>query len=73
MEARRQGYALNDEEIDAGVRAVAAPIIIDGRASYCVSLIGPVVRMPKAQVPEIGELVKKCAQAIQVAWEHVRI
>ncbi|WP_431037039.1 IclR family transcriptional regulator [Pseudomonas yamanorum] len=73
MEARHQGYALNDEEIDTGVRAVAAPIIIEGKASYCVSLIGPVVRMPKAQVPEIGQLVKQCAQAIQFAWAQVRI
>lgn len=73
VEARQLGYALNDEEIDVGVRAVAAPIMIDGRPSYCVSLIGPVVRMPAAQIPELGEAVKRCANAIRLAWESVRL
>jgi DNA-binding IclR family transcriptional regulator len=73
LEARDRGYALNDEEIDEGVRAVAAPILIDGRASYCVSLVGPVVRMPSEKLPELGEAVKCCAEAVRAAWENVRI
>jgi DNA-binding IclR family transcriptional regulator len=73
LEARERGYALNDEEIDEGVRALAAPILIDGRASYCVSLVGPVVRMPSEKIPELGEDVKRCAEAVRAAWENVRI
>ena len=73
LEARQLGYAVNDEEIDVGVRAVAAPILIDGKASFCVSMVGPVVRMPTDQIPLIGEEVKRCAYAIQCAWDSVRV
>jgi DNA-binding IclR family transcriptional regulator len=73
MEARQLGYAVNDEEIDVGVRAVAAPIFIDGKASYCVSLVGPVVRMPTDQIAAIGDAVKRCAAAVQNAWDSVRV
>jgi DNA-binding IclR family transcriptional regulator len=73
LEARERGYALNDEEIDEGVRAIAAPIFIDGRASYCVSLVGPVVRMPTEKIAALGEDVKRCAEAVRAAWENVRI
>jgi DNA-binding IclR family transcriptional regulator len=73
IEARQLGYAVNNEEIDVGVRAVAAPIFIDGKASYCVSLVGPVVRMPMDQIPMIGEAVKRCASEVQCAWESVRV
>jgi DNA-binding IclR family transcriptional regulator len=73
MEARQLGYAVNDEEIDVGVRAVAAPIFIDGKASYCVSLVGPVVRMPSDQIAAIGDAVKRCATLVQAAWDSVRV
>jgi DNA-binding IclR family transcriptional regulator len=73
LEARELGYAVNDEEIDDGVRAVAAPILIDGKASYCVSLVGPAVRMPSAKIPDIGEAVKRCAESVRLAWESVRV
>ncbi len=68
-EARTRGYALNDEEIDEGVRALAAPILIDGVASHCVSLVGPVLRMPDEELPSIAEEVKHCANSIRLAWE----
>ena len=73
MEAREVGYALNDEEIDVGVRAIAAPVLIDGKASYCVSLVGPVARMARENIPEMGEAVKRCANEIRLAWENVRV
>lgn len=72
IEARERGYTLNDEEIDEGVRAIAAPIIIDGRPTYCVSLVGPVIRIPQEKTPLLGEDVKRCAEAIRLAWENVR-
>lgn len=73
IEARERGYAVNDEEIDAGIRAVAAPILIDGKASYCVSVVALATRMPSATIPDIGQQVKRCAGAIAVAWKSVQI
>ena len=71
MEARQLGYAVNDEEIDAGVRAVAAPVLVDGKASYCVSVVAPAPRMPNEKIAGIGQAVKRCAEAIGVAWKEV--
>ncbi|WP_196799223.1 IclR family transcriptional regulator [Burkholderia pseudomultivorans] len=73
IEARKLGYTINDEEVDEGVRAVAAPILIGGRASYCVSLVGPSVRISSAMLKEYGEMVKRCADAISAAWQEVKV
>ena len=72
-EARKLGYALNDEEIDEGIRAVAAPILVRGKASHCVSLVAPAVRIPDEKLPRIGEDVKRCADTIRMAWESLTL
>jgi DNA-binding IclR family transcriptional regulator len=53
---RKRGWALNDEERNPGVRAVAAPVLgIDGRAIAAVAVQGPAVRLAKKQLPEVAE------------------
>lgn len=70
-EIRRRGYAFTDQEADAGVRGVAAPIFgVSGGvvASLCVA--GPAERFPDAVVEERGALVVGYASKIsqQLGW-----
>lgn len=70
-EIRRRGYAFTDQEVDVGVRAVAAPIFgVSGGvvASLCVG--GPAERFPDGIVEERGALVVRYAAKIseQLGW-----
>jgi IclR family transcriptional regulator, acetate operon repressor len=52
---RRRGWALNDEERNPGVRAVAAPVLdTEGRAVAAVAVQGPVVRLARKHLPELA-------------------
>jgi IclR family transcriptional regulator, acetate operon repressor len=52
---RQRGWALNDEERDPGVRAVAAPIAdSNGIASAAIAVQGPTVRLDDDRVAEFG-------------------
>jgi DNA-binding IclR family transcriptional regulator len=62
---RRRGYALDDEELEAGIRAVSVPIRdIDGKVIAALSMPGPVNRMPPERLPEITEALLEAAEAI---------
>ena len=53
---RERGWALNDEERDRGVRAVAAPVLdADGIAQAAVAIQGPTVRMVDERLAELGQ------------------
>jgi IclR family transcriptional regulator, acetate operon repressor len=62
-QAKIRGYTVCDEERDEGVRAVGAPVL-DERfvARAAVGIQGPVVRIPTAQVPELGSLLQAAAK-----------
>jgi IclR family KDG regulon transcriptional repressor len=66
LEATRQrGYAIDDEELEMGVRAVSAPIRdIDGHVIAALSLPGPSNRLPPERIPEIAEALMEAANAI---------
>jgi DNA-binding IclR family transcriptional regulator len=61
-----EGYALEDEELDAGVRGIAAPIRdYSGCVIGSVSISGPVMRFGKARVhDELVPMVVKSAEKI---------
>ena len=44
-ETRIKGYALDDEECEMGMRCIAVPIIVSGKAICALCLSGPVFRM----------------------------
>jgi IclR family transcriptional regulator, KDG regulon repressor len=75
LEATRQrGYALDDEELEAGIRAVSVPVRdIDGKVIAALSLPGPVNRMPPERLPEITEALLEAAQAISVQVLRPRV
>lgn len=67
----RKGYALNDEEIDEGIRAVAAPIAGRQTVRHVVSIVGPTFRLTDEALPRLISQVKdtawKISQTIQAA------
>lgn len=62
---RRQGYAVDDEEVVLGARCVAAPVLgLNGSALAAVSVSGPTTRVTASQVPTLAAAVIKCARTI---------
>ena len=66
LEATRQrGYAIDDEEFEAGIRAVSAPIRdIDGNVIAALSVPGPINRMPPERMEEIIGALLETANAV---------
>lgn len=63
-DARRLGYAIDDEEVEEGLVCVGAPIFgIDYGVIASVSIAGPAYRM-NADLPHMIEMVKKTAADI---------
>lgn len=62
---RAQGFAVDDEEFDLGVRCVAAPIF-DFREKVIgsIGISGPLTRMPKEKLATYAELVKQISRAL---------
>lgn len=64
---RVDGYALDNEENEEGVRCVAAPIFqADGTISAAVSVSAPSGRFPLSRTDELGALVREAGLAISV-------
>jgi IclR family KDG regulon transcriptional repressor len=62
---RGQGFAVDNEENEIGVRCVAAPIFDHiGRPVAAVSISSPVLRFPMSEVPLYGQKVIEAAEAI---------
>ncbi len=63
---RKRGYAINDEEIEKGLRTVAAPIInYTGEAFAAINIAWLIARHPKRSVfTEFGAKVVKVAEQI---------
>jgi len=66
LEATRQrGYALDDEELEVGIRAVSAPIWdIDGNLIAALSMPGPTNRITPERIPEIAQALVEAAEAV---------
>lgn len=61
---RARGYALDSEEMEEGVRCMAAPVLgPDGRAIAAISLSGPVGRLGESRVEELAPHIKRIADA----------
>ena len=62
---RKDGFAFSDGEVDLGVRAVAAPVLSHGRGLVAgLSLVAPAGRLPDADVPRFGALIKQSAKQL---------
>lgn len=68
---QQQGYGLDDEEFEVGVRAVAAPIRnSDGDVVAALGMPGPTGRITPERIPEIARQLREVAQAIshRMGW-----
>jgi DNA-binding IclR family transcriptional regulator len=62
-EIRALGYALDDEENDAGVRCIAAPICDRTQQTIaCIGISGPTVRMTNERLPLLTSQVMAAAR-----------
>jgi DNA-binding IclR family transcriptional regulator len=62
---RAQGYAMDDEEHEIGVRCVAAPVR-DNQGIVCaaISVSVPVVRLPDREIPRLRKIIIRAAEEI---------
>jgi IclR family transcriptional regulator, acetate operon repressor len=67
-ETRRRGYALDDEERNAGMRCIAAPVFNELRQPIGgVSISGPTVRIDDAFIARAGQDVVEASRALTTA------
>lgn len=65
---RRRGYAIDDEEIETGVRCVGAPVFDDNHYPIAaVSISGPSSRIRVQNLPAIAEHVMRCCADISAS------
>lgn len=63
--AREQGFAIDDEENEAGARCVAAPLFDHrGQCVGAISLAGPASRLTPDRLPALAERVRAAAGTI---------
>jgi DNA-binding IclR family transcriptional regulator len=69
---RREGYAIEDEEGELGVRCVGAPIFDrHGAVVAAVSVTGLVVHIPEERFAGLGEIVRETAEGISAAMGYL--
>lgn len=62
---RVRGYAIDDEEIERGLRCVGAPVRdCTGLVIGAVSVAGPAFRIPKTRVPALADAVMAIAREL---------
>jgi len=65
---RTRGFAVDNEEMEAGVRCVAALILdYNGQPAASISITGAAMRITPDRVEHFGELIKSCASIISHA------
>jgi DNA-binding IclR family transcriptional regulator len=62
--AARQGYAISEEELEKGVRAVSAPVLQGKRMIAVLTVPSPLVRMPDSLQDQLLRQVCGAARAI---------
>lgn len=62
---RQRGYAIDNEEIETGLRCVAAPIFdFMKKPVGALSVSGPIARLPLEHIETVAKDVKDCAKQI---------
>lgn len=68
---RNQGYAIDDEEQEYGIRCIAGPIFdYEGNIIASFSVSGPTMRMTESKVESLKEVVKEYSVKISEAFGY---
>lgn len=68
---RSQGFALDNEENEPGIRCVGAPILdYLGKAIAAISISGPSERVTFERALELGPVVWECTQRVSKRWGY---
>jgi DNA-binding IclR family transcriptional regulator len=73
-QVREQGYSVNDEEDELGVRAVGAPILsADGVAIAAISVVGTTGQLTLDRVTATGRAVREAALEISIHMQKLHV
>ncbi len=62
---QQQGYAVDDEEFDTGIRCVAVPAMdYRGKLAGALGISGPATRMTRERLPELATIVVEIGRAL---------
>ncbi|MGG1483156.1 IclR family transcriptional regulator [Peribacillus castrilensis] len=61
---RKQGYAVDDEETEIGLRCIAAPVIFEGNMISAVAIAGPALRLNKKLDKALSKKLIQCSLRI---------
>ncbi len=62
---QQQGYAVDDEEFDIGVRCIAVPVFdFRGKAVGAIGVSGPAVRMTLGRIAELSEQIMEIGRTL---------
>jgi IclR family acetate operon transcriptional repressor len=68
---RSQGFALDNEENEPGIRCVGAPVLdYSGKAIAAISISGPSDRITLDRAMRLGPLVWECTQRVSKRWGY---
>ena len=72
-EIRRQGYAVDDEEFDLGVRCIAVPVRdFRGKVVGSIGISGPAARITHPRIPPLATIVVEVGQALSARLAYSR-
>jgi DNA-binding IclR family transcriptional regulator len=70
-QVRRCGYAVDNEEMERGVRCVAGPVRDHtGKVIAAISISGPVTRMTKERIPQLSKLVVNVCRELSMRFGY---
>ncbi|MBL4960512.1 hypothetical protein I5F13_07615 [Bacillus velezensis] len=61
---RKQGYAVDDEETELGLRCIAVPVIFEGNVVSAVAISGPAFRLNKKLDKAYSKKLIQCSSRI---------
>jgi DNA-binding IclR family transcriptional regulator len=68
---RTRGYAIDDEEIEEGLRCVGAPVRnYSGAVVASLSIAGPAFRLSRSRIPQLAEAVVDAAERLSADLGH---
>ncbi|AJY76224.1 IclR family transcriptional regulator [Paenibacillus beijingensis] len=69
---RQQGYAVDDEETEIGLRCIAAPVFYHGEVIAAIALSGPSARLTKQKDRTFSKKLLECSNQISEQLEIMR-